>query len=185
MSDDSSSLLEEERSLFRPFTRESLLAIDARIADELEKQKELEKRRAEGEVRQKSTRIWVFNIINTENLISISIYCERKKNHFSSWLTIKSSFSLKRHHENTSKSFMLRYFQLKSTLKLKGIYSSRNDDDDDDENIERRLNLMKSFYLKRFSNRSEQPKVKFYLNRNWLRRSAQNTSPLVSTNGFS
>lgn len=51
MSDDSSSLLEEERSLFRPFTRESLLAIEARIADELEKQKELEKRRAEGEVR--------------------------------------------------------------------------------------------------------------------------------------
>lgn len=51
MSDDSSSLLEEERSLFRPFTRESLLAIEARIAEELEKQKELEKRRAEGEVR--------------------------------------------------------------------------------------------------------------------------------------
>ncbi|KAG5673889.1 hypothetical protein PVAND_003895 [Polypedilum vanderplanki] len=51
MSDDSSSLLEEERSLFRPFTRESLLAIEARIAEELEKQKELEKRRAEGEIR--------------------------------------------------------------------------------------------------------------------------------------
>ncbi|CRK91925.1 CLUMA_CG005540, isoform B [Clunio marinus] len=51
MSDDSSSLLEEERSLFRPFTRESLLAIEARIADELEKQKELEKRKAEGEIR--------------------------------------------------------------------------------------------------------------------------------------
>jgi hypothetical protein len=50
MSDDSSSLLEEERSLFRPFTRESLLRIEARIAEELEKQKELEKRRAEGEV---------------------------------------------------------------------------------------------------------------------------------------
>lgn len=51
MSDDSSSLLEEERSLFRPFTRESLIGIEARIAEELEKQKELEKRRAEGEVR--------------------------------------------------------------------------------------------------------------------------------------
>lgn len=50
MSDDSSSLLEEERSLFRPFTRESLQQIEARIAEELEKQKELEKRRAEGEV---------------------------------------------------------------------------------------------------------------------------------------
>lgn len=51
MSDDCSSLSEEERSLFRPFTRESLLAIEARIADELERQKEIEKRRAEGEVR--------------------------------------------------------------------------------------------------------------------------------------
>lgn len=53
MSDDCSSLSEEERSLFRPFTRESLLAIEARIADELERQKEIEKRRAEGEVRKK------------------------------------------------------------------------------------------------------------------------------------
>lgn len=55
MSDDSSSLLEEERSAFRPFTRESLLAIEARIAEELEKQKELEKRRAEGEVSDRAT----------------------------------------------------------------------------------------------------------------------------------
>lgn len=51
MSDDCSSLSEEERSLFRPFTRESLLAIEGRIADELERQKEIEKRRADGEVR--------------------------------------------------------------------------------------------------------------------------------------
>ena len=48
---DTSSISEEERSLFRPFTRESLLAIEARIANELERQKELEKKRAEGEVR--------------------------------------------------------------------------------------------------------------------------------------
>lgn len=40
---------EEERSLFRPFTRESLAVIEARIAEEVEKQKELEKKRAEGE----------------------------------------------------------------------------------------------------------------------------------------
>lgn len=52
MSDAASdSLSEEERSLFRPFTRESLAAIEARIAEEHAKQKELEKKRAEGEVR--------------------------------------------------------------------------------------------------------------------------------------
>ena len=46
----SSTIEEEERSLFRPFTRESLVAIEARISEELEKQKELERKRAEGEV---------------------------------------------------------------------------------------------------------------------------------------
>lgn len=51
MSDASDSLSEEERSLFRPFTRESLAAIEARIAEEHAKQKELEKKKAEGEVR--------------------------------------------------------------------------------------------------------------------------------------
>ncbi|XP_066584602.1 sodium channel protein para isoform X5 [Prorops nasuta] len=51
MSEDSDSITEEERSLFRPFTRESLIAINARIAEEHAKQKELEKKRAEGEVR--------------------------------------------------------------------------------------------------------------------------------------
>lgn len=50
MSEDSESVSEEERSLFRPFTRESLAAIEARIAEEYAKQKELEKKRAEGEV---------------------------------------------------------------------------------------------------------------------------------------
>ena len=51
MSEDSDSVSEEERSLFRPFTRESRAAIEARIAEEHAKQKELEKKRAEGEVR--------------------------------------------------------------------------------------------------------------------------------------
>ncbi|XP_015436344.1 PREDICTED: sodium channel protein para [Dufourea novaeangliae] len=50
MSEDPDSVSEEERSLFRPFTRESLAAIEARIAEEHAKQKELEKKRAEGEV---------------------------------------------------------------------------------------------------------------------------------------
>lgn len=47
-----SSISEEERCAFRPFTRESLAAIEIRIAEEEAKQKELEKKRAEGEVTQ-------------------------------------------------------------------------------------------------------------------------------------
>ncbi|XP_055854987.1 sodium channel protein para isoform X46 [Episyrphus balteatus] len=50
MTEDSDSISEEERSLFRPFTRESLVVIEARIAAEHAKQKELERKRAEGEV---------------------------------------------------------------------------------------------------------------------------------------
>ncbi|XP_028134019.1 sodium channel protein para [Diabrotica virgifera virgifera] len=49
MSVASDSFSEEERSLFRPFTRESLAVIETRIAEEYAKQKELEKKRAEGE----------------------------------------------------------------------------------------------------------------------------------------
>lgn len=49
MSEDSDSI-SEERSLFRPFTRESLAAIEARIAEELAKQKELEAKKALSEV---------------------------------------------------------------------------------------------------------------------------------------
>lgn len=47
---DVSYFSEEERSIFRPFTRESIAAIETRIAEEYAKQKELEKKRAEGEV---------------------------------------------------------------------------------------------------------------------------------------
>lgn len=50
MSEDSDSQSEEEQRLFRPFTRESRAAIELRIAQENEKFKELEKKRAEGEV---------------------------------------------------------------------------------------------------------------------------------------
>lgn len=50
MIDDLSSISEEERSLFRPFTRDSLVQIEARIAEEQRKFKELERKRAEGEV---------------------------------------------------------------------------------------------------------------------------------------
>ncbi|XP_055621171.1 sodium channel protein para isoform X50 [Toxorhynchites rutilus septentrionalis] len=51
MTEDSDQISEEERSLFRPFTRESLQVIEKRIADEEAKQRELEKKRAEGEIR--------------------------------------------------------------------------------------------------------------------------------------
>lgn len=47
MSIDSDSL-SEEKSIFRPFTRESLKAIEQRIADEHARQKELELKRAAG-----------------------------------------------------------------------------------------------------------------------------------------
>ena len=51
MSEESESLNEEERSLFRPFTRDSLAALEARIAEEKAKQKEQQKNREEAEVR--------------------------------------------------------------------------------------------------------------------------------------
>lgn len=51
MSEDSDSSSEEERSLFRPFTRESLAAIEGRIAEEKAKFEELERKRAAGEVK--------------------------------------------------------------------------------------------------------------------------------------
>lgn len=41
---------EEDRPTFRPFTRESLAQIEARIQEDKEKKRELEKKRAEGEV---------------------------------------------------------------------------------------------------------------------------------------
>ena len=50
MSDISDFHSEDEQRLFRPFTRESLAAIEQRIAQENEKFKELEKKRADGEV---------------------------------------------------------------------------------------------------------------------------------------
>ncbi|KAA0200132.1 hypothetical protein HAZT_HAZT006945 [Hyalella azteca] len=51
MSEESESVNEEERSLFRPFTRESLAALEARIAEEHAKQKELQKKKEEAELR--------------------------------------------------------------------------------------------------------------------------------------
>ena len=51
MSEASDLSSEEERCIFRPFTRESLAIIETRIAEEYARQKELEKKKAEGEVR--------------------------------------------------------------------------------------------------------------------------------------
>ena len=50
MSEESESLNEEERSLFRPFTKDSLAALEARIAEENAKKKELQKKKEEAEV---------------------------------------------------------------------------------------------------------------------------------------
>lgn len=41
----------DDRPIFRPFTRESLVTIEGRIAEEYAKKKELEKKRAEEGVR--------------------------------------------------------------------------------------------------------------------------------------
>ena len=50
MSEESESLNEEDRSVFRPFTRESIAAIEARIAEENAKKKELQKKKEEDQV---------------------------------------------------------------------------------------------------------------------------------------
>ena len=65
MSVASDSLSEEEHSIFHPFTRESLQAIEARIAEEHAKQKELEKKRAEGEVGFTNIDILLFSLKQT------------------------------------------------------------------------------------------------------------------------
>lgn len=49
-----SILSEEPRPIFRPFTRESLQAIKTRIAEDKLKKKELEQKRADGEVNETS-----------------------------------------------------------------------------------------------------------------------------------
>lgn len=59
MTEDSDSISEEERSLFRPFTRESLVQIENRIAEH-EKQKELERKRLEGEAPVNITKLKLF-----------------------------------------------------------------------------------------------------------------------------
>ena len=51
MSEGSETPSEEERSLFRPLTRDSLAAVDARIEEETAKKKELQKKRQEDGVR--------------------------------------------------------------------------------------------------------------------------------------
>lgn len=78
MSEDLDSISEEERSLFRPFTRDSLAAIEARIAEEHAKQKELEKKRAEGEV--------IIKLVVLHSTLTLSHKC------FESTLKIMKSF---------------------------------------------------------------------------------------------
>ncbi|CAG0902237.1 unnamed protein product [Darwinula stevensoni] len=52
MSEGSETPSEEERSIFRPFTRDSLAAIETRIDEEIAKKKELQKKREEGVIRE-------------------------------------------------------------------------------------------------------------------------------------
>lgn len=58
MIDDLSSISEEERCLFRPFTRDSLALIESRIAEEVRRFKELERKRAEGDAVSSQDPIW-------------------------------------------------------------------------------------------------------------------------------
>ena len=51
MSEESESINDDDRSVFRPLTRDSLAAIETRIAEENAKKKELQKKKEEGEVR--------------------------------------------------------------------------------------------------------------------------------------
>nr|AQY19122.1 voltage-gated sodium channel Nav1.1 [Lepeophtheirus salmonis] len=51
MSEDSDSQIEDDRPIFVPFTRESIAKIEARILEDNEKKRELQQKRAEGEVR--------------------------------------------------------------------------------------------------------------------------------------
>ena len=51
MSVDTSGSSEEDKPIFRPLTRDSLAQIQARIDSEHAKKKELDRKRAEGEVR--------------------------------------------------------------------------------------------------------------------------------------
>ena len=50
------SQTEDDRPTFRPFTRESLAKIEARIQENNAKNKDLERKRAEGEVGTKTTK---------------------------------------------------------------------------------------------------------------------------------
>ena len=52
----------EEKSIFRPFTRESLQAIEQRIAEENARQKELARKRAEGQVRDLINILLLFSV---------------------------------------------------------------------------------------------------------------------------
>nr|AMD09816.1 sodium channel alpha subunit [Acartia hudsonica] len=51
MCEETETLSQEEKHVFRPYTRESLGRVEARIAEEKAKKKELQKKRAEGEAR--------------------------------------------------------------------------------------------------------------------------------------
>ena len=70
MSVDTSGSSDEDKPIFRPLTRDSLAQIQARIDSEHAKKKELDRKRAEGEVSRKQNPVaYSFSINNQTNLI--------------------------------------------------------------------------------------------------------------------
>ena len=77
MSVDTSGSSDEDKPIFRPLTRDSLAQIQARIDSEHAKKKELDRKRAEGEVSQKQNAlvmlyIYPFLMNNQTNLAHYS-----------------------------------------------------------------------------------------------------------------
>ena len=65
MSVDTSGSSEEDKPIFRPLTRDSLAQIQARIDSEHAKKKELDRKRAEGEVRINTQTLFPFSSLLT------------------------------------------------------------------------------------------------------------------------
>ena len=73
MSVDSSGRGEDDKPIFRPLTRDSLAQIQARIDSEHAKKKELDRKRAEGEVRSLTTASDCLMIVLSDECISDTI----------------------------------------------------------------------------------------------------------------
>lgn len=98
MNDGIDSLSEEEPSVFRPFTRESLQVIQGRIAIEEAKLKELERKRAEGEVISYISHSIIFLFAHADyrctsyihNILNVTASCHSIR----FWITIRKYYAL-------------------------------------------------------------------------------------------